>query len=460
LFPTLALLWKMIIRDLKPENILCTSNKNDIDIKITDFGLAKAVHGNEDALKTFCGTPQYFAPEVLKRRNTISGRGRYGKQADMWSIGVILYVLLSGTPPFEAVADSVAYGKQIEFPDEFWFDVSADAKDLILKLLVKEPSKRYTIKDSCNHKWILTDDGDTHIHPLDDPQLVTLARKVLPIQVSKCTNYKPTSLVDNLSTKSTKCEKYLHQNSTYQRTNTNPVSPDNGDDIQQTDEQENVKPNNLASPCLNNQIKSENDGCVRQRIPFTRVSDTRVLHPISINNRCSIDPQKSTEDQTKAVVSSYSGGTFPQMKPLILKSSAGPSKQGYETIAQANSKTEPSDDEIISQFSDQTESISSFTSEPPNINNVNDSFTVATKLFQKISPLDIAANTGCRSKGKHSGATDHATESFDRKGPVKKPRKMKKIAIDVEVRSKLTKACDSGRFCRGKQMTLSGWVTK
>lgn len=61
---------------------------NDVDVKITDFGLAK--RANKEGLKTFCGTPQYFAPEVLKRRNTVLGVGRYGKEADMWSVGELL----------------------------------------------------------------------------------------------------------------------------------------------------------------------------------------------------------------------------------------------------------------------------------------------------------------------------------------------------------------------------------
>lgn len=72
-------------RDLKPENILLVGKDNDVDVKITDFGLAK--RANKEGLKTFCGTPQYFAPEVLKRRNTVLGVGRYGKEADMWSVG-------------------------------------------------------------------------------------------------------------------------------------------------------------------------------------------------------------------------------------------------------------------------------------------------------------------------------------------------------------------------------------
>ena len=89
---------QIIHRDLKPENILLVSSKNDIEVKVTDFGLAKKA--NRDGLKTFCGTPQYFAPEVLKRKNNAQSGGRYGAAVDMWSLGVILYILLSGSFPF------------------------------------------------------------------------------------------------------------------------------------------------------------------------------------------------------------------------------------------------------------------------------------------------------------------------------------------------------------------------
>lgn len=102
----------IVHRDLKPENVLLVDPWDDVSIKvwlmlcwtssytcsprdyyyqITDFGLAKRI--TSDGLKTFCGTPQYFAPEVLQRKMTVTGTGRYGKEIDMWSAGVILYVL-------------------------------------------------------------------------------------------------------------------------------------------------------------------------------------------------------------------------------------------------------------------------------------------------------------------------------------------------------------------------------
>ena len=156
----------VVHRDLKPENILLVSRKDDVQVKLTDFGLAKTV--NDEGCKTFCGTPQYFAPEVLRRQHTVKGRGRYGKPADMWSIGVILYVLLSGTQPFEEELT-------VTFPEADWHQVSAPARDLVRRLLQPEAGRRLTIQQACEHEWILMEDGDTHTHPLRDPMVLSTA---------------------------------------------------------------------------------------------------------------------------------------------------------------------------------------------------------------------------------------------------------------------------------------------
>lgn len=154
----------VVHRDLKPENILLTSKHDDISIKLTDFGLAK--EQNSEGLKTFCGTPAYFAPEVLSRKNTVAGRGRYGKPADLWSLGVILYVLLTGMPPFDD--DHEQAQQTVEFPNDVV--VSAEAQDLVRQLLQPNPAKRWTVAQACEHPWILHDCGsDTHVHPLADP---------------------------------------------------------------------------------------------------------------------------------------------------------------------------------------------------------------------------------------------------------------------------------------------------
>lgn len=169
----------IVHRDLKPENILCVSKSDDITVKLTDFGLAKSI--TEDGLKTFCGTPQYFAPEVLSRRTSIEGTGRYGKEADMWSLGVILYILISGTPPFDATMDA-SVSNTISFSESIWRSTSLSVIDLISKMLTKDPTKRIGVVDACSHEWIMTPDGDTHIHPLEDPVVMEARnRKNLPI---------------------------------------------------------------------------------------------------------------------------------------------------------------------------------------------------------------------------------------------------------------------------------------
>lgn len=164
----------VVHRDLKPENILVVDRRSDVDIKLTDFGLAKNL--TAEGLKTFCGTPQYFAPEVLRRRNTVMGNGRYGKEIDCWSIGVILFILLSGSPPFDVSAgfDAVASAKVVFYEDQ-WKDISSDARDLVRRLLEKDAKKRMSVKEACEHAWVLVDDGDTHCHPLQDPVVTPYA---------------------------------------------------------------------------------------------------------------------------------------------------------------------------------------------------------------------------------------------------------------------------------------------
>ncbi|CAN0024423.1 unnamed protein product [Ectocarpus sp. 12 AP-2014] len=143
----------IVHRDLKPENILLVGRDNDVDVKITDFGLAK--RANKEGLKTFCGTPQYFAPEVLKRRNTVLGVGRYGKEADMWSVGVILYILLSGTHPFHTTTlfDQITHA-HYSMTGEEWEHISTTGKDLVSKLLTESPDDRLTADQALAHPFI------------------------------------------------------------------------------------------------------------------------------------------------------------------------------------------------------------------------------------------------------------------------------------------------------------------
>jgi serine/threonine protein kinase len=139
-------------RDLKPENLLyATTDPNSI-IKITDFGLAKVI--NNELMMTACGTPGYVAPEILE------GKG-YDVAVDYWSIGVIIYVMLCGFPPFyedsnEKLFEMIKTGT-FEFPSPQWDVISDYAKDLVKKLLVVDPYKRLNADQILKHPWIVGD---------------------------------------------------------------------------------------------------------------------------------------------------------------------------------------------------------------------------------------------------------------------------------------------------------------
>lgn len=140
-------------RDLKPENLLLMSQDNDSDIKIADFGFAKRVK-TPNSLTTQCGTPGYVAPEILEGTP-------YDTKADMWSLGVIVYILLGGYPPFIEQNQRDLFRKirkgQYEFHEEYWGQVSSDAKSLISSLLTVNPSKRMSGVEALEDKWILKD---------------------------------------------------------------------------------------------------------------------------------------------------------------------------------------------------------------------------------------------------------------------------------------------------------------
>uniref|UniRef100_A0A4W4GF84 non-specific serine/threonine protein kinase n=1 Tax=Electrophorus electricus TaxID=8005 RepID=A0A4W4GF84_ELEEL len=141
-------------RDIKPENLLYTSKDSNAILKLTDFGFAKET-SLHNPLQTPCYTPYYVAPEVL-------GPEKYDKSCDMWSLGVIMYILLCGFPPFYSnTGQAISPGMkrrirmgQYEFPNPEWADVSEEAKQLINQLLKTDPSERMTIAQFMNHPWI------------------------------------------------------------------------------------------------------------------------------------------------------------------------------------------------------------------------------------------------------------------------------------------------------------------
>jgi len=137
----------VVHRDLKPENLLCAAANV---IKIADFGLSKDIESGN--LQTSCGTPSYVAPEVLLG-------GQYDNEVDIWSIGVITYVLLCGFTPFygdnqRQLFERILHAK-FDFPSPEWDDVSATAKDFVTKLLVVNPAERLTAEQALKHPWII-----------------------------------------------------------------------------------------------------------------------------------------------------------------------------------------------------------------------------------------------------------------------------------------------------------------
>lgn len=141
----------IIHRDLKPENILMTDSTDEADIRIYDFSISKRIGPNE-VLTEPIGTISYMSPEVLLEKP-------YNRSADLWSIGIITYLLLCGCLPFDdehsdkeiirqSIYDSVPY------PNSIWKKISNEANLFVDLLLQKDPSKRMTIQDILEHQWI------------------------------------------------------------------------------------------------------------------------------------------------------------------------------------------------------------------------------------------------------------------------------------------------------------------
>uniref|UniRef100_A0A673THU2 MAPK interacting serine/threonine kinase 1 n=1 Tax=Suricata suricatta TaxID=37032 RepID=A0A673THU2_SURSU len=165
-------------RDLKPENILCESPEKVSPVKICDFDLGSGVKLNNSCtpittpeLTTPCGSAEYMAPEVVEVFRDEATF--YDKRCDLWSLGVVLYIMLSGYPPFvghcgadcgwdrgevcrvcqNKLFESIQEGKY-EFPDKDWAHISSEAKDLISKLLVRDAKQRLSAAQVLQHPWV------------------------------------------------------------------------------------------------------------------------------------------------------------------------------------------------------------------------------------------------------------------------------------------------------------------
>lgn len=140
----------IVHRDLKPENLLLANDADDAPVKLADFGLSK-IYTEDMMLSTACGTPGYVAPEILEAKP-------YTKAVDLWSCGVIMYILLCGYPPFYNESEAVLFENimsgKFEFHKPYWDNISDSAKDLIKHLLVVDPDERYDADQALEHPWI------------------------------------------------------------------------------------------------------------------------------------------------------------------------------------------------------------------------------------------------------------------------------------------------------------------
>jgi serine/threonine protein kinase len=154
----------IVHRDLKPENLLSSGEGEKEVVKVADFGFAK--NFGEEKLMTSCGSPGYVAPEVLTEDT-------YTNAVDMWSVGVIVYILLSGYPPFFDESPPKIFKKitevKYDFDDPAWDGVSETAKDLIRKLLVKDPVSRLNATDALKHPWLA---GEARSTPLPEGSMI------------------------------------------------------------------------------------------------------------------------------------------------------------------------------------------------------------------------------------------------------------------------------------------------
>eukprot|EP00959_Pyramimonas_sp_CCMP1952_P063918 1335580-Pyramimonas_sp.AAC.1 len=156
-------------RDLKPENFLLSSTKDDAECKATDFGLSVFFKPGKK-FTDVVGSAYYVAPEVLRRS--------YGPSADIWSVGVILYILLCGVPPFWAETEQGIFRAVLQgtydMRSDPWGRISDGAKDCVRRLLKQDPAERMTALDALNHPWV-REGGIATDNPIEDTVLKRLS---------------------------------------------------------------------------------------------------------------------------------------------------------------------------------------------------------------------------------------------------------------------------------------------
>ena len=168
----------IVHRDIKPENLLCVSQESDTDVKLCDFGYATRLDGTNPSkcLTRVCGTTAYLAPEIVSRQP-------YGPACDLWSVGCVVFILLSGYPPFgpsndgrndQRLCAKIAKGSFV-FHSPYWDTISDQAKNFVSSLLHVDPNTRLSAAQALDHVWLQEDPASLEEHDLTQttiPQLI------------------------------------------------------------------------------------------------------------------------------------------------------------------------------------------------------------------------------------------------------------------------------------------------
>ncbi|XP_044538037.1 serine/threonine-protein kinase 33 [Gracilinanus agilis] len=307
----------IVHRDLKLENILVKSsytnekNETNYNIKVTDFGLAVQKEGGcESMLQATCGTPIYMAPEVIKAQD-------YSQQCDIWSIGVIMYMLICGEPPFIANSEEKLFELirkgQLCFEKKAWERVSDSAKFALGQLLKVDPAHRITAKELLDNQWIT---GNT----------MTPVRPTNVLELMKQWKNQPASDEEDLDHLKDDLASKIHMYTAFQSENN--VDPKNMDSNSNTDDSGGQSPlpsgkqvckkKNNTSTLTNGTVKKKN---VNFRLSSNVPPSGKVTYPKrNMDNSENVFPQgspssKSTLSSPKVESDKSSLASSPGLSP-------------------------------------------------------------------------------------------------------------------------------------------------
>ena len=196
----------IVHRDIKLDNILIDLNNN---IKLCDFGVSKQIHKGM-LLKDKCGTPAYIAPEILSSNDD---NGYEGPPVDMWSSGVVLYAMLSGTVPFKPA--NLNELNKIMMKGEYppIQDISKEATHLISGLLELDPKKRFTIDKVMNHPWLMISSDKNEVMLFTKAEMVLLSKANVDYRCARKSEMMEHFTIKNLDTNNDKCNKNVSSKS-------------------------------------------------------------------------------------------------------------------------------------------------------------------------------------------------------------------------------------------------------